>query len=625
MKSYLAKSRLVPLALIFGMILLIFCGVLYNTQILNGSDYKARSLASNATAQTVEASRGIITDRNGKVLISNRLTYTLVFSDEEFESDTDCNDAIFRLLELCRSNNVKWTDTLPVSKEPPFTYTTPTDEGAFREYLESEDLPAITVGTLRPTQEAPLFMAQLRKLYGVADSYSDTDAREDWVGDPDNGIVGYRDKGYSMDALVGESGVEKAFEEYLHGENGTKLITTTSDGQITGEFYTKEPKPGNTVALTLDIDLQEDVEKALSKTIGDMTEKDGIRRGGAAVVVGVGSGEVLALASYPTYDISKWDEIYDTLASDDKGAPLFNRAIGGTYAPGSTFKPCTAVAALESGVITPSTTILDRGIYDYYSSPQPRCWIYSSYGSTHGRVDVSEAITVSCNYFFYEVGRLTGIKTLDDYATQFGLGQYTGIEIGGPNSAEAKGALASPEYAEANDLEWSDGQTLTAAIGQSYNLFTPLQLANYIATLVGNGEHYAPHLLKNVKTYNNSAVVYAYDKDPVNVVEMQDSTVEAIKTGMHDLTTGSLSTYFSKCVVSAGAKTGTAETGVTDANNGTFVCFAPYDDPQIAVAVVIEKGGAGAALAETAVDILNAYFSREEIGTAIIGENTLLN
>ena len=194
--------------------------------------------------------------------------------------------------------------------------------------------------------------------------------------------------------------------------------------------------------------------------------------------------------------------------------------------------------------------------------------------------------------------------------------------------------IDSPEYAEANDLEWSDGQTLTAAIGQSYNLFTPLQLANYIATLVGNGEHYAAHLLKNVKTYNNSAVVYAYDKDPVNVVEMQDSTVEAIKTGMHDLTTGSLSTYFSKCVVSAGAKTGTAETGVTDANNGTFVCFAPYDDPQIAVAVVIEKGGAGAALAgtggesspaETAVDILNAYFSREEIGTAIIGENTLLN
>ena len=448
--------------------------------------------------------------------------------------------------------------------------------------------------------------------------------QEDWVGDPDNGIVGYRDKGYSMDALVGESGVEKAFEEYLHGENGTKLITTTSDGQITGEFYTKEPKPGNTVALTLDIDLQEDVEKALSKTIGDMTEADGIRRGGAAVVVGVGSGEVLALASYPTYDISKWDEIYDTLASDDEGAPLFNRAIGGTYAPGSTFKPCTAVAALESGVITPSTTILDRGIYDYYSSPQPRCWIYNEYGGTHGRVNVSQAITVSCNYFFYEVGRLTGIKTLADYAKQFGLGEYTGIEIGGAGSAEAKGSMATPEFAERNGLEWTDGQTLTAAIGQSYDLFTPLQLANYIATLVGNGQHYEAHLLKNVKSYDNSSVIYAYDKAPLNTVEMSDSTLQAVKEGMHNLTTGSLSYYFSNCVVSAGAKTGTAETGIANTNNGVFVCFAPYDDPQIAVAVVIEKGGSGAALASTAVDIVNSYFSQEEIGAVVIGENTLL-
>ena len=687
MKSYLAKSRLVPLVLIFGMILLIFCGVLYNTQILNGSDYKARSLASNATAQTVEASRGIVTDRNGKVLISNRLTYTLVFSDEEFESDTDCNDAIFRLLELCRSNNVKWTDTLPVSKEPPFTYTTPTDEGAFRKYLESEDLPAITVGTLRPTQEAPLFMTQLRKLYGVADSYSDTDARaiigvryqlalrdiaggtytfasdvsvelinqvvdgryagvttgtasarvydtpyaahvlgrlspiyqEDWVGDPDNGIVGYRDKGYSMDALVGESGVEKAFEEYLHGENGTKLITTTSDGQITGEFYTKEPKPGNTVALTLDIDLQEDVEKALSKTIDDMTEEDGIRRGGAAVVVGVGSGEVLALASYPTYDISKWDEIYDTLASDDEGAPLFNRAIGGTYAPGSTFKPCTAVAALESGVITPSTTILDRGIYDYYSSPQPRCWIYSSYGSTHGRVNVSEAITVSCNYFFYEVGRLTGIRTLDSYASQFGLGSSTGIEIG-----DSSGVLASPEWADSHNREWTDGQTITAAIGQSYNLFTPLQLANYIATLVGGGEHYQAHLLKNVKEYDNSRLLYVYDEEPLNIVEMSDSTVDAVTKGMHDLTvSGSVAFAFQDCVVSAGAKTGSAQVG-TDIANGVFVAYAPYENPEIAVAIVIEKGGSGAALATTAVEIINSWFSRSQDGSAAVGENTLL-
>lgn len=184
--------------------------------------------------------------------------------------------------------------------------------------------------------------------------------------------------------------------------------------------------------------------------------------------------------------------------------------------------------------------------------------------------------------------------------------------------------MATPEFAEAEHLEWTDGQTLTAAIGQSYDLFTPLQLANYIATLVGDGQHYEAHLLKNVKSYDNSSVIYAYDKDPLNTVQMSDSTVRAVKEGMHNLTTGSLSYYFSKCVVSAGAKTGTAETGINNTNNGVFVCFAPYDDPQIAVAVVIEKGGSGAALASTAVDIVNSYFSQEEIGAVIIGENTLL-
>ena len=210
---------------------------------------------------------------------------------------------------------------------------------------------------------------------------------------------------------------------------------------------------------------------------------------------------MLALASYPTYDLSTFNEDYDELVNDQR-LPMFNRATQGIYAPGSTFKMVTAVAALESGIITPSSIIQDRGIYTYYKDPQPMCWIYSQTGSTHGRINVSQAITDSCNYFFYEVGRLTGIRTLDSYASQFGLGQSTGIEIG-----DSSGVLASPEWAESHDQEWTDGQTITAAIGQSYNLFTPLQLANYIATLVGNGEHYAAHLLKNVKTYNNSAVV----------------------------------------------------------------------------------------------------------------------
>ena len=675
MKSYLAKSRLVPLVLIFGMILLIFCGVLYNTQILNGSDYKARSLASNATAQTVEASRGIITDRNGKVLVSNRLAYTLVFDRSGFDDDAALNAAILRLVQLCEETGTGWNDTLPIGRVGNFLRYSNARSETFDKFIEKNDLTSGASGRQ--------LLSELRELYHVDESLSEREARlivgvryelhsrdsytfaedvstevlslitdgryegvtirtasarvyntalaahilgtigpiwqEEWSSNEDTGYVGYADKGYSMNDLVGKDGVEKAFESYLRGTDGRRLITTDETGKITGELYTREPQPGGTVALTLDIDLQADVEAALAETISGMIDKDSNERGGAAAVVSVGTGEVLALASYPTYDLSTFNEDYDELVNDQR-LPMFNRATQGIYAPGSTFKMVTAVAALESGIITPSSIIQDRGIYTYYKDPQPMCWIYSQTGSTHGRINVSQAITDSCNYFFYEVGRLTGIRTLDSYASQFGLGQSTGIEIG-----DSSGVLASPEWAESHDQEWTDGQTITAAIGQSYNLFTPLQLANYIATLVGNGEHYAAHLLKNVKTYNNSAVVYAYDKDPVNVVEMQDGTVEAIKTGMHDLTTGSLSTYFSKCVVSAGAKTGTAETGVTDANNGTFVCFAPYDDPQIAVAVVIEKGGAGAALAETAVDILNAYFSREEIGTAIIGENTLLN
>ena len=681
MKSYLAKSRLVPLVLIFGMILLIFCGVLYNTQILNGSDYKARSLASNATAQTVEASRGIITDRNGKVLISNRLTYTLVFSDEEFESDTDCNDAIFRLLELCRSNNVKWTDTLPVSKEPPFTYTTPTDEGAFREYLESEDLPAITVGTLRPTQDAPLFMAHLPTLYGVADSYSDTDARaiigvryqlalrdiaggtytfasdvsvelinqvvdgryagvttgtasarvydttyaahvlgrlspiyqEDWVGDPDNGIVGYRDKGYSMDALVGESGVEKAFEEYLHGENGTKLITTTSDGQITGEFYTKEPKPGNTVALTLDIDLQEDVEKALSKTIGDMTEKDGIRRGGAAVVVGVGSGEVLALASYPTYDISKWDEIYDTLASDDKGAPLFNRAIGGTYAPGSTFKPAVAVAALDAGVINRYSTVYCNGVYTYYDTYRPKC---TRHGHS-GNIDVITAIKWSCNIFFYDVGRRLTSEVYDAYAYKLGMGVRTGVEV-----SEALGHLTSK-----TDSNYMESLDVQAAIGQGNTVVSPVQLATYAATIANRGTRYRTHFVKAILDSNTGEVLQETQPEVMDVIEDRGDTFDLVKQGMIGVseTVSGLSNY----PVTIACKTGTPQRSETyyvgstrkHYTNTTMIAYGPAEDPQIAIGIVVEYGGGGARAGNLVADIFNAWFAAQN-GTLTVEDDT---
>ena len=656
--------RLYVLAAALGLILLLFLVALYNAQILHGTENRAKSIASNATWESVEASRGILTDRNGKVMVSNRLAYTLTLSTAPFgEDEAALNDTIWRLIDLCQSADTAWVDTLPISREAPYLYTGARYDEPFLDFIEDNKLS----GSLTAAE----LLTELRTFFHIPSHYTDAQARliagvryelsgrESYVfaedvstelisqitdGDFTGVTTGqsslreynttyaahllgritriyaedwpeYQEKGYSMDALVGESGVEKAFEDWLRGTTGTRIITTDDQGHITGEFFKSEPKPGGTVALTLDLDLQAATEDALQATIESMIDADSDQRGGAVAVVKVGSGEVLALASYPSFDPATFTQDYGKLVEDER-LPMFNRAVDGTYAPGSTFKMVTAVAALETGIITPSSIIHDKGVYTFYEYPQPWCWVWPM-GYTHGRVNVSDAITVSCNYFFYEVGRLTGIQTINDYAMQFGLGSSTGIEIG-----DSRGALASPEYADAHELEWTDGQTLTAAIGQSYNLFTPLQLANYIATLVGGGEHYQAHLLKSVKSYDNSRLLYVYDEPPMNTVEMSESTIQAVTKGMHDLTTGSLAGAFADCVVSAGAKTGSAQVG-TDIANGVFVAYAPYEDPEIAVAIVIEKGGSGAALASTAVSIINAYFADTASGD-IIGENTLL-
>lgn len=669
-----SRRRVYVLLGFFCAFLVLFFAVLYDAQVVHGSKNRARSITSNTASETVTASRGIITDRNGKVLVSNRLAYTLVVDKSSFGKDEAAlNDAIWQLIQLCQEQGVTWNDTLPMTTGSSPQLTSKSLNESFREYLDDNKLP-----TDGGSAEV---LAAMRKLYKVDDSYTDAQARlivgvryeldgrssytfaedvstellgritdgkyrgvtiktaaarvyntklaahilgtvgaiwqEEWRSDESTGYVGYADKGYNMNDLVGKDGVEKAFEEYLHGKDGKRLITTDENGKITGELYTREPQPGGTVALTIDIDLQQVVEDTLASTIQGMIDKDSNERGGAAAVIQVGTGEVLAMASYPTYDLETFNQDYDELVKDER-LPMFNRATQGVYAPGSTFKLCTSVAALEEGIITPSTIIEDKGIYTYYVDPQPMCWIWRQAHTTHGRINVSQAIVDSCNYFYYEVGRLTGIKKLDEYATAFGLGQSTGIEIG-----DVSGVLASPEWAEAHDREWTDGQTITAAIGQSYNLFTPLQLANYVATLVSGGEHYEAHLLKNVKSYDNSRVVDVYGKGPLNDLNISDSTMAAVTKGMHDLTYDSLRSAFSRCVVEAGAKTGSAQVG-TDIANGTFVAYAPYDDPEIAIAIVVEKGGSGSLLANAAVDIINAWFTRDGTGATAAGEDALM-
>jgi len=669
-----SRRRVYVLLGFFCAFLVLFFAVLYDAQVVHGSENRARSITSNTASETVTASRGIITDRNGKVLVSNRLAYTLVVDKSSFGKDEAAlNDAIWQLIQLCQEQGVTWNDTLPMTTGSSPQLTSKSLTESFREYLDDNKLP-----TDGGSAEV---LAAMRKLYKVDDSYTDAQARlivgvryeldgrssytfaedvstellgritdgkyrgvtiktaaarvyntklaahilgtvgaiwqEEWRSDESTGYVGYADKGYNMNDLVGKDGVEKAFEEYLHGKDGKRLITTDENGKITGELYTREPQPGGTVALTIDIDLQQVVEDTLASTIQGMIDKDSNERGGAAAVIQVGTGEVLAMASYPTYDLETFNQDYDELVKDER-LPMFNRATQGVYAPGSTFKLCTSVAALEEGIITPSTIIEDKGIYTYYVDPQPMCWIWRQAHTTHGRINVSQAIVDSCNYFYYEVGRLTGIKKLDEYATAFGLGQSTGIEIG-----DVSGVLASPEWAEAHDREWTDGQTITAAIGQSYNLFTPLQLANYVATLVSGGEHYEAHLLKNVKSYDNSRVIDVYGKGPLNDLNISDSTMAAVTKGMHDLTYDSLRSAFSRCVVEAGAKTGSAQVG-TDIANGTFVAYAPYDNPEIAIAIVVEKGGSGSLLANAAVDIINVWFTRDGTGATAAGEDALM-
>ena len=422
------------------------------------------------------------------------------------------------------------------------------------------------------------------------------------------------DKGYAMNDKIGRSGAEAAFEDYLRGTDGVRVVSMNEDGKVTGEYYSTEPVPGATVELTVDLDLQQAVEDALAATIQEMDRTDpNDQRGGAAVVLDIDTREVLAMASYPTYDLSTFRQpaIYAALNTDTR-RPFNNRATQGHYAPGSTLKPLTAVAALEEGAI-PSTTERLRCPYRWYYPNDPTRSHINCAGGDHGRLNVTEAITKSCNYFFAEMGYRLGMDTFLEYLDAFGLGRSTGIEIG-----DYAGTL--PENPEGQDrAPW-------AAFGQGNQDYSPLQIANYIATLVSGGKLLQPHLLKAVKSYDSAEILAVGQAEELGSVAISPETLEAVKKGMLGYTQpgGSVYSAFRDCVVTAGAKTGTSQLGGDQTENGLFVCFAPYDDPEIAVAIVIEHATWGANAANAGVEILNAYFAADESGSAVTGENQLL-
>lgn len=700
-------------------VLAIYLVVLFNTQVVHHEEYLAKSIQTITRMENVEASRGIITDRSGRTLVTNQSTYSLTFDASLLKPGENQNDAILRLVTLCRDQGVAWEDNLPLSLDgvAHFTVDTLTDTQKSRFFSYLRDLkptrellaayvrqhpellkapkegetaldPATAKDTelLKQTNSAALTNSLLlnagvtpAKLFDwmwedmkLSDDYSDSDARLILgvryelklrkLGANNNayvlaqnvdvafcslisdgqfqgakiirssarqyattyaahilGTVGripdytdeWEDRGYLMDDTIGLSGAEAAFEDYLRGTDGKRMISVNSDGKITGEYYSVEPRSGYTVELTVDLKLQQAVEDTLAAKVAQLNQKDHLdSRGAAAAVVKVGTGEILALASCPSYDLSTWRKDFAELR-DDPAKPLTNRATNSTYAPGSTLKPATAVAALESGATTPSETLFDTGYWKYPSTTWNGgtwCWKHSG----HGKVNATTAITNSCNYYFAEMGYRMGLDTLNEYYSALGLGEPTGIEIG-----EKTGRQATNEGGS-NQAPW-------AAYGQADQLYTPLQLANYIATLVSGGQHCPAHLLKSVKSYDNSEIIATGDTTPLNTLNISDSTLQAVKKGMYGYTQpgGMVYSYFKDCIVSAGAKTGTAQLGGGLKNNGVFVAFAPYDEPEIAVALVLEKADAGAVLATTAVDIINAYFDREDTAS-ILPENQLI-
>ena len=424
----------------------------------------------------------------------------------------------------------------------------------------------------------------------------------------------YTSLGYPLDAVVGVSGVEAAFEPYLRGVDGVLTITEDEYGNIVGTEVTTEPIAGKDVYLTIDIEMQMLAEQALAENIMQIRAESNPNKpltgedasAGAMVVEKISTGELLAVASYPTYNLESFSEDYEALAADPT-SPFINRAVNGRYAPGSTFKIGVSVAALSEGTITRDTIIDAQGEYTYYADSNftPRCWLYLLSGKVHGRITVVEAIQESCNYFFYEVGRLLGIETMNEYCVHYGLGQPTGIEL-----SESTGILAGPDYRADHGLgQWSPGDTITAAIGQSDNLFTPIQIGNYIATILNKGTRYNLHLLNEVREHKGTVVLKQEKTVADNEITISDDILETVKEGMKGvMDNGSAASVFKGYEITVGGKTGTAQVYSDKSDNGIMVAFAPFENPEIVVTSVIEQASGGTEAGYGIRDVFDFYF-----------------
>lgn len=660
----------------------IFIATLFNLQIVNGENYREQSEKRMLRTKNITAPRGEIYDRNGVILATNKLSYDVELYKVRV-STKEQNDGILRLVEILNENSDKVYSTFPVNDDlNGFNFENTEEEQKWKKemkldstltfdqvidkYIEKYELQDYSDNRLNQIKMIEIkYEANLNgyslfnsatiakdisqksvakigeekyKIYGI--SIVSVPKRYYPNGNLLSHTIGYvskissteyekeKEEGYSVNSVIGKAGIEQSFEKYLKGKDGVIKEETDTLGNVSSQTETTEAKSGDNVTLTIDYRLQKVAEESLLNTINGLQngtlvgKKFSDANSGAVVVLDVDSGEVLASASYPTYDINSliggislkdWNALQNNSLH-----PMLNRVASGTYSPGSTFKMLVGMAGLMNGKITVDEKYYDPGIYPY--GYHPKCWLYTDRHMTHGWINIEGAIKGSCNCYFYEVGRRIGISEIVKYAKLFGLGQKTGIELSG----EVAGTIAGADDKSEDGLKspWYLGDTLSAAIGQSGSSYTPIQLANYIATIANGGKLNKVSLIKSVDnevagTSESLADINKYISEYTGVnfeekdLNINSEYIDAIKKGMLSVTSetgGTSYIVFKNSDIQVAGKTGTAQVPNGN-NNGIFVGFAPYDNPKIAVVAVIEHGGEGTYTANVVKPIMEEYFN----------------
>ncbi|MGN0448484.1 MAG: penicillin-binding transpeptidase domain-containing protein [Acutalibacteraceae bacterium] len=667
------KRRSLTVFLIIGFAVAVFILKLFDLQVISADEEKNTPISS----VTVDVSpiRGEILDRNGYPLVTNKQVNKIIFTYSYFPTEySERNKIILELITIFDKYKAQWNDELPIEikdgqlsfvedmensvsylKSEAFLHLNyyATVENCFDALVEKYELESYTVEQARDI--ASVYYSLVKNGFNTGRNYvfaSDVtnelasvimektvlfpgvelqiDSQREY---PDGtlaphilGTVGViseqeyaekKDKGYSLNDYTGKSGIEYAYEDLLQGKKGEKIVTIDSDGTRTEE-YTVEPEQGDTVILTIDKDIQKVTQNALDKKIAELQQTiSSYKLSGAAIVMDVKDNSCLAIASNPNYDNSTYLDDYDKLVSDPN-KPLWNRALDSTFTPGSTIKPAVSMAGLEEGVITKDTRILCEGRYTYYSDYQPGCT------GQHGNLDVRYALCNSCNIFFYETARLLGIEKLNKYFTMFGLGEPTGIEL-----YESEGTVDTVELRESMGEMWTPGLTIQAGIGHGNNMFTPIQLCSYVSTIANRGIRYKAHVVKGIKSADSKSISRTQTQI-LSKANFKEENWNLVYEGMYLVATESY-LDFSNVPVKVGVKTGTTTVekeinGETvEINNGFIIGFAPFDNPEIAVAIAVESAGMSAYTAPILAEIFEYYFTAKDVSESNQQENVLLS